>query len=127
MTENARKRMYEALFLVEPQIASTAWTKVQQDIEGLIQRHGGTVVRLRKWEERKLSYPVKKRQRGTYVLTYFESPTQGIDKLKKEIALSETVLRALVLVFEGTLKDEAEEVPPPPAPAAAAPEPAGKV
>lgn len=126
MTLRVRTRMYEAMFLVEPQAAATAWPKVQQDIEGLITRNGGAVVRLRKWEERKLTYNIKKRQRGTYVLTYFNAPTTTIDKLKKDIQLSETVLRALVLVFEGKLKDEAEETPAPPPPAVVAPEPVGK-
>ena len=112
------KRLYEAMFLIEPQAASTRWTEVAQEIESVLLRHGGSVVRLEKWDERKLAYPIKKRTRGGYALCYFEAPPEAITKLRADFALSETVLRQLILVFEGTLKDKPKEEAPQPAAAA---------
>jgi small subunit ribosomal protein S6 len=99
------KRLYEAMFVVEPQAAATQWTQVAQEIEGVLLRHGATVVRLDRWDERKLAYPIKKRQRAGYALCYFESPPPAITKIRADLALSETLLRTLILTFEGTPKE----------------------
>jgi small subunit ribosomal protein S6 len=108
------KRMYEAMFVVEPQVAATRWTEVAQEIEGVLLRHGGTIVRLDKWDERKLAYPIKKRNRAGYALCYFEAPPPAIEKIRAEFVLSENILRHLIVSFEGKLK---EPVAPPAAPA----------
>lgn len=114
------KRMYEAMFLIEPQAASTRWNDVAKEIETILLRHGGSIVRLDRWDERKLAYPIKKRNRGGYALLYFEAPPLAITKLRAEYALSETILRHLILNFEGKLKDP----PPPPSTVVPAPVPA---
>lgn len=119
------KRMYEAMFVVEPQAASTRWTEVAQEIETVLVRHGGSIVRLDKWDERKLAYPIKKRARAGYALLYFEAPPAAITKIRADYGLSETLLRHLIVNFEGKLKEpkpvQPEPVPVPvPAPAPAA-------
>jgi small subunit ribosomal protein S6 len=111
----ADKRLYEAMFVVEPQVAATRWEQVAREIEGVLLRHGGTIVRLDRWDERKLAYPIKKRSRAGYALCYFEAPPPAIEKLRAEFVLSETILRHLILIFEGTLKDKPPAPAPPPA------------
>lgn len=115
------KRMYEAMFVVEPQAASTRWTEVAQEIEAVLVRHGGSIVRLDKWDERKLAYPIKKRARAGYALCYFEATPAAITNIRAEYGLSETLLRHLILSFEGKLKEPKAPVPVP------APEPAAVV
>lgn len=115
------KRMYEAMFVVEPQAASTRWPEVAKEIETVLVRHGGSIVRMDKWDERKLAYPIKKRARAGYALCYFEASPAAIVKIRAEYGLSETLLRHLILAFEGKLK-EPKEAKPEPEPAAAAKE-----
>lgn len=93
-------RIYEGMFLVDPQAGSTQFPKVQEEITGLLTRHGAKLRHMRKWDERRLAYDIKGRSRGTYVLTYFEGPGSVVDGLRKDAKLSETILRALVLVHD---------------------------
>ena len=107
------KRLYEAMFVVEPQAASTRWNETAQEIETVLVRHGGSIVRLDKWDERKLAYPIKKRARAGYALCYFEAPPEAITKIRAEYGISETLLRHLILICEGKLRDRKESRPVP--------------
>jgi small subunit ribosomal protein S6 len=99
---------YEGMFLVEPTIAQREWPKIVEEIERVVKKNGGTVVQLQKWGERKLSYPVRRHQRGTYVLAYFEGDGGGkaVTKMRADFQISEIVMRALILHHEGAMRNE---------------------
>lgn len=88
---------YEGMFLVEPTLASTKWNDVVQHIKDLVTKHGGKVLQSNKWAERKLAYTIRHQKRGTYVLTYFEAPTDSISKINADCKLSEIIMRAMIL------------------------------
>jgi small subunit ribosomal protein S6 len=108
MTE-VSKRTYEAMFIVDPTVASKEWNRVTEELEKTFSRYGAEIVSLKKWGERKLSYPIQKQQRGTYVLAYFNSPTDSLQKIRADLHLSEILLRCLILAHEG--KVDAQEAP----------------
>lgn len=99
-------RTYEGMLLVEPTIAAKEWNRVAEEIDRIVKRNGATVIQVSKWGERKLSYPIKKNNRGTYVLTYFSAPEKALTKIKADFQLSEVVLRSLLLQHEGELRRE---------------------
>ena len=43
-------------------------------VRGMIEKHGGEVLVIKRWDERKLAYEIKRQKRGTYVITYFRRP-----------------------------------------------------
>ena len=86
---------YEGLFLFG--------TAATVDVEGnvkvigdLIAKHGGEVLHLRKWDERKLAFEIKKNKRGLYVLAFFKAPGTAVDKITRDVNLSENILRVLI-------------------------------
>ena len=97
---------YEAMLLVEPTIAAREWPRVIEEIDRLAKKNGVAVLQVAKWGERKLAFPVRKCARGTYVLAYFGAPEKAVTKLRADIALSEVILRSLVLAHEGELRKE---------------------
>ena len=97
---------YEAMLLVEPTIAAREWAKVPEEVDRIAKKNGATVLQLMKWGERKLAFPVRKCARGTYVLAYFSAPEKAVVKLRADLALSEVVLRSLVLAHEGEMRKE---------------------
>ncbi len=99
-------RRYEGMFLVESGLAAKDWDAVDAQLRGLVERHGGTILSAGKWDERKLAYPVKGARRATFWVCYFEATPGGLPALRRDVALSETVLRCMVLTL-----DKAEEVP----------------
>jgi len=99
-------RTYEAMLLVEPTIAAKDWPKVTAEVDRIAKRNGANVVSLTKWGERKLFYPVRKNNRGTYVLTYLQAEEKSVPRIRSDFQLSEIVLRNLVLRHEGEPRKE---------------------
>src|SRR5688500_20123756 len=56
-----------------------------------IERHGGKVKVLKRWDERKLAYEVNGQKRGTYVISYFTAPGNAVGPLERDVKLSEDV------------------------------------
>lgn len=99
-------RNYEGLFLVDPTIAAREWQKVADEIDRIVKRNGASVIQINKWGERKLVYPVKKANRGAYVLAYFASPEKAVTKIRSDFQLSEIVLRSIILQHEGEFRKD---------------------
>jgi small subunit ribosomal protein S6 len=100
-----KTKTYEAMFIVDPLVASKEWPRVNEEVEKIVKRYGGEIVSIKKWGERKLSYPVKKQLRGTYVLSYFKSPSESVAAMRNDLTLSEVVLRFMILLHEGEVKE----------------------
>ena len=104
-------RNYEGLFLFGT--ASTA--KVDDAvalIRGFIEKHGGTVAVLKKWDDRKLAYEVDKQTRGLYLLSYFAAPPSSITAIEREVRLNDTVLRCMILDGSHLSAEEVENMQP---------------
>jgi len=94
------------MFLVDPTVAAREWVKVPEEIDRVVKKHGATVIQVNKWGERKLSFPVRKSKRGTYVLAYFAAKNESIDKIKADFELSDIVFRNLIVHHEGEMRKD---------------------
>lgn len=118
-------RLYEMMFVIDNNAVRAGWSEAKASVASLIEKHGGSVKSARRWGERRLAYPIRRRRRGTYLLTYGELEPLEVAGLRRELDLSETVLRYLVLQAEEVPEQELEltraesetgfEVPEPPA------------
>jgi ribosomal protein S6 len=84
------------MFLFDPGFASD-FSRVEQEVERLMQRAEAQIIMSRKWDERKLAYEIKGRKRGCYVLTFFRASRQKVAGLERDVRLSESILRVLIL------------------------------
>src|SRR5437773_2749836 len=104
---------YEAMFLFGPAAASDAEGAVTT-AKGIIERHGGAILVIKKWDERKLSYEIKGQKRGTYVIAFFTAPGGAVTQIERDVNLSEEILRVIVLRADHLNKDEMAAVEPQP-------------
>lgn len=96
---------YEGLFLFGTAATVDVEGSVKQ-IGDLVQKHGGEILLLKKWDERKLAFEIKKNKRGLYVLCFFKAPGDAVDKISRDVNLSETILRLLITDAEHLTLDE---------------------
>jgi small subunit ribosomal protein S6 len=92
-------RRYEALFLFDT-TAAREWAAIEEEVRRLCGRIGAELLVCVKFDERKLAYEIARRKRGTYVLAYFDAPSEKINDMERDIRLSELILRGLVLRAE---------------------------
>lgn len=104
---------YEAMFL----LGSSASAEPEKGIDicrGIIERHGGAIMVIKKWDERKLAYEISGQKRGTYVISYFTAPGAAVAAIERDVKLSEEVLRVLVLKADHLNLNEMKAVEPQP-------------
>lgn len=91
------RRLYEGMFLVDSALAAADWSRVEQTIRRILTKAEAEIVSLRKWDERRLAYPIGKVTRGTYILTYFRCDPLRVKDIERDVRLSEDLMRALIL------------------------------
>ena len=90
-------RLYEGMFLLDNQVVREDWKKAKELVAEALTKHGAKIRSLRRWDERKLAYPIKKRNRATFFLAYFDLDATAIPTLLRDLELSEKVLRHMML------------------------------
>lgn len=122
--EKKLTRLYEGMFLLDNQVVREDWKKAKAVVTDNLAKHGAKVIAARRWDERKLAYPIGTRRRATYLLAYFEMGNAHIGEMRRDLELSESVLRYLILKAEQVPQTELDlaqaeqatdfSVPPPP-------------
>lgn len=79
------------------------WEPLKTAVGNLFTKHGVKVLSSRRWDERRLAYPINGQHRATYLLTYFAGDPQFIAGVRRDLEFSESVMRYLVT--------ECDEVP----------------
>jgi small subunit ribosomal protein S6 len=107
------QKQYEAMFLFPPP-GTTDLDGMIANARGMIERHGGTVLHIKKWDERKLSYEIKRQKRGTYIIAYYKGPGPSVSAIERDVNLSEDVLRVIITDATHLTQKEMEAVEPQP-------------
>ena len=110
--ETTAKKLYEAMFLVDSALAANDWDGINDTVKKMLEKAEAEIVSIRKWDERKLAYEIRRKPRGTYILAYFRADGSKIRQLERDVVLSEKIMRALILNAEQlTAKDIEKETP----------------
>ncbi|HXE55341.1 MAG TPA: 30S ribosomal protein S6 [Tepidisphaeraceae bacterium] len=104
---------YEAMFLFG-QSAAQDLEGAQNQVRQIVERHGGQVMVLKRWDERKLAYEIGKQKRGTYIICYYTGPGSSVSAMERDVNLSDNVLRVLVTSADHLNQQEMEAVEPQP-------------
>jgi len=110
--ETIVKKLYEAMFLVDSAQAASDWDGIIGAIETILKRAEAEIVSMKKWDERRLAYEIKKKSRGTYILCYFRADGQKISAIERDAQLSERVMRVLILSAEAMSQEDVDKETP---------------
>ncbi len=88
-------RLYEGLFLVSQASVSASLGEALDLVRGMLDRAEAETVALRKWDDRKLAYPIAGQKRGTFIIAHFRVAPFQIANIERDCNLSEDVIRVL--------------------------------
>lgn len=91
------QRTYECMCLIDNREVRKGWQPAKDAVTAMFTKHGAKIVSDRRWDERRLAYPIKGQQRGTYLLVYFTADTQGLTAIRRDLQFNESLLRYLLL------------------------------
>ncbi len=88
---------YEMAYLLTPEIPEDRIDSEIAELKKLIVDGNGLVNQLGMPERRSLAYPVKKQNHAYFGVVYFDIEPEGLDKIKKALALHKKIIRYLIL------------------------------
>ena len=91
------KRIYEVMYIVDPDTAADKVTKLNEAVGKLIEKEGGTVVRVDEFGRKNLAYPIKKKTEGYYVLFEIEGSGQEIAELERRMRVNDMIIRYITV------------------------------
>ena len=90
-------RTYEVMYIATPETADDAIVKLNEAITQLVEKEGGSVVKIDDWGRRRLAYPIKKKTDGYYVLFEIEGSGQEIAELERRMRVNDVIMRYITV------------------------------
>ena len=97
MNEAENTREYEMSYLLTPEISEDKTDAEITELKKIITENGGDTIQAEPLEKKRLVYPVKKQNQAYFGVVYFKIGAEGLDKIKKTLALYKKILRYLIL------------------------------
>ncbi len=93
--ENTKE--YEISYLLTPDIPENKIDSEVIEFKNIITENGGDIVQTNPPEKKRLAYPIRKQNQAYFGIVYFNIDKDGLDKIKKTLALHKKILRFLIL------------------------------
>jgi small subunit ribosomal protein S6 len=90
-------RTYEVMYIVDPETPADTLTKLNTAVGNLIEKEGGTVIRMDDGGRRTLAYPIKKKTEGFYILFEIEGTGQEIAELERRMRVNDMIIRYITV------------------------------
>lgn len=90
-------RTYEVMYIVDPETPADKLTKLNTAVGNLIEKEGGTVIRMDDGGKRTLAYPIKKKSEGFYILFEIEGTGQEIAELERRMRVNDMIIRFITV------------------------------
>ncbi len=90
-------RTYEVMYIVDPETPADKLTKLNEAVGKLIEKEGGTVVRMDDGGRRTLAYPINKKTEGFYILFEVEGSGQEIAELERRMRVNDMIIRYITV------------------------------
>jgi len=88
---------YELLYLVAANYTEEELLPIKEKIKKLLEKFEGEITLEDSFGKKKLAYPIKKNHQGYYLLYEFDLDGENLEKIKKELKLTNEVLRHIIV------------------------------
>jgi small subunit ribosomal protein S6 len=85
------------MYIVDPEAGEEKITKLNEAVGQLVEKEGGTVVRMDNVGIRRLAYPIKKKTEGHYVLFEIDGTGQEIAELERRMRVNDLIVRYMTV------------------------------
>jgi small subunit ribosomal protein S6 len=90
-------RVYEVMYIVQPETANDDIAKLNEGVQKLIETEGGSVVKMDDIGRRKMAYEIKKKKEGYYVLFEIEGSGKEIAELERRFRVNDAIMRFITV------------------------------
>lgn len=88
---------YEVTYILESNLGDEATAALMERFAENVKSNGGEIRQIKPWGKRRFAYELKGRREGLYVTMQFSSAPEVMAEVRRQMALSDDVLRSLFL------------------------------
>jgi small subunit ribosomal protein S6 len=93
----AEKRVYEVIFIVDPDTQEEEMTRLTQNLSGVVTDQGGTITRNEVLGRRQLAYRIGRKNEGVYVIFEVEGTGGEIAELERRMRVNDQIMRYMTV------------------------------
>lgn len=86
-------RRYETIFITHPELAEEELSELHEKLNSILTGFKGDLIKLEDWGIKKLSYEIRKNNRGHFFLMDYVAGMDVIRELERNLRLHDRVLR----------------------------------
>ena len=103
---------YEVMYVIDAALEDGARVELINRFSDLVKKNGGEIDRVDEWGKRRLAYAINYKTEGYYVLMYIKAPSDLPRELERNLQIADSVLRYLVIRYEGEVPAKREPLKP---------------
>jgi len=100
----SQARQYELVYIMSPEATEQDVADLHTQIESIITRYQGELVKTENWGRRKLAFRIGKHREGTYVLEVFKGSGELTKELDRRLKVIDSVIRHLCVRVDEDLR-----------------------
>ena len=93
-------RNYQSVLILKPDLEEAQVDQSVEKITSILQKFGGSILKLDKWGKKRLAYRIKKSKFGYYLNIYHTCEPGKVPDLEREYQLYDLVIKYLVIRLE---------------------------
>jgi small subunit ribosomal protein S6 len=90
-------RTYELVYILPPDATEQQVADMQQQVEAIVGRIGGSIDKTDVWGRRKLAYEIARQKEGFYVLQVITGTGELMKEIDRRLKVTEGLLRHLIV------------------------------
>ena len=100
----SQARQYELVYIMSPDATEQEIADLHTQIESIVARYQGELVKTENWGRRKLAFRIGKHREGTYVLEVFKGTGELTKELDRRLKVIDSVIRHLLVRVDEELR-----------------------
>ena len=93
-------RSYQSILILKPDLEEAQVDQSVEKVTSILQKFGGSILKLDRWGKKRLAYRVKKNKFGYYLNIYHTCEPGKVPELEREYQLYDQVIKYLVIRLE---------------------------
>ena len=93
-------KRYETILIANADLHDDEQESLIARYSGIINDRKGALVKVDNWGKRKLAYPIKKQNRGIYVLFEYAGESSIVNELERNLKIDDKILKFMTVLIE---------------------------
>ncbi|MCL4428240.1 MAG: 30S ribosomal protein S6 [Deltaproteobacteria bacterium] len=106
--EHQFPKKYETLIILNPDIEENRFNQFIYKIKDIMSKNGAEFLDLEDWGARKLSYDIKKLNKGKFILVHFSAKGSFIQELERNLRIADDCIRFQTVIFTKDIESKKE-------------------